>query len=393
MSRTGSLICVAQGVAVALLSLVEMTAHAQTAQRVDGVDLIAAQKTGGAAAAGYNGKQLEVFNLRVNGFFAVNDSLGRKNPAIDLRSPKYFDYIACESALSDSPELAKLAVGQTLVVTGVAAIGTYSLRLQNCKIIKLLDPVLPATVNLPLSGDSVTAKDMLTDYLKNSVAATLKYKGKALTISGRIASVSGDKLKIRGNEFNSVSCRLSGPVVSFVQNLPSTTEAVVSATVEEMDTVDLNVKNCALISPVMPAATPTPTPTPAPTPAPTATPTPTPTPAPTPASPAAVAKFKAADLKTYYPTAVHGNGSWTLTGTAGALMVVVRQDEKDGSPTRGKFFIAVGGGKERPMNKTELRAFYDGMLARAKAPGAAPFEKEATRALGAALGLKPVALP
>ena len=379
MSRTGSLICVAQGVAVALLSVVGMTAHAQTAQRVDGVDLIAAQKTGGAAAAGYNGKQLEVFNLRVNGFFAVNESLGRKNPAIDLRSPKYFDYIACESALSDSPELAKLAVGQTLVVTGVAAIGTYSLRLQNCKIIKLLDPVLPATVNLPLSGDSVSAKDMLTDYLKNSVAATLKYKGKALTISGRIASVSGDKLKLRGNEFNSVSCRLAGPVVSFVQNLPSTTEAVVSATVEEMDTVDLNVKNCTLISPVMPAPTPAATP---------AT-----TPAPTPATPAAVAKFKAADLKTYYPTAVHGNGSWTLTGTAGALMVVVRQDEKDGSPTRGKFFIAVGGGKERPMNKTELRAFYDGMLARAKAPGAAPFEKEATRALGAALGLKPVALP
>ncbi|HNK44606.1 MAG TPA: hypothetical protein PKL17_07480, partial [Pseudomonadota bacterium] len=107
----------------------------------------------------------------------------------------------------------------------------------------------------------------------------------------------------------------------------------------------------------------------------------------------AAVKFKAADLKSYYPTAVHAGGNWTMTGVAAGIPVQVRMDEKDGSPTRGHFFITIAGGTERPMNKTELRMFYDGMLARAKAPGAAPFEKEAARALAQALGIKPPKLP
>ena len=414
MSGPRSVIRFAKGAAAALLSIVAVDAQAQTAQRVDGVDLIAAQKAGGAAAAAYNGKSIELFNVRVNGFFAMNTSMRRLNPALDLRTPKSFDYVACEMSLQDVPEIAKLAIGQTLVVTGVAAVGTYSLRLNGCKIVKLLDPVLPATVSPALSGDTVSANSILTDYLKNSVAATQKYKGKALKISGRISSATVDKLKLRANEFNSVTCPLPSPVIAFLQNLPSGTEAVVSATVDEMDSVDLNVKNCSLITPTMPAIpTSAPAPTPAPTPAPAAT-TPAATTAPaassptapvtapasptttvpgTPAKPAAAAKFKTADLKTYYPTAVHADGSWTMTGVAGENMVRVRQDEKDGSPTRGKFFIAIAGGTERLMYKTELRAFYDGLLVRAKAPGAAPFEKEAVQALAAALGLKPVKLP
>lgn len=404
MSRTGSLSRLIHGAALVLLSVAPLCAHAQTAQKVDGVDLIAAQKAGGAAAAAYNGKLLEVSNLGINSFFPVNDIAMRKNPGIDLRTSKYPDYVVCEMALSDSQEVAKLAKGQKMLVVGVAAIGTYSIRLNNCKISKLLDPVMAPPVTLPLSGDSVSASDVVMDYGRNAVAATLKYKGRTLTVSGRMTQMSGNNLKIRANDFNAVTCPLSGPVVSYLGNFPSGRDVVVKGTVTEMDSVDLNLKDCSLVDPVMPAApaptpaatpAPAPAPAPAPTPAPAATTASAPSPAPTPApaSPAVIAKFKAADLKTYYPTAVHANGSWTMTGTAGALMVQVRQDEKDGSPTRGKFFIAIGGGAERPMNKTELRAFYDGMLARAKAPGAAPFEKDATRALGAALGLKPVALP
>ena len=82
-----------------------------------------------------------------------------------------------------------------------------------------------------------------------------------------------------------------------------------------------------------------------------------------------------------------------MTGVAAGIPVQVRMDEKDGSPTRGHFFITIASGTERAMNKTELRMFYDGMLARAKAPGAAPFEKEAARALAQALGIKPPKLP
>ena len=51
MSRTGSLSRLIHGAALVLLSVAPLCAHAQTAQKVDGVDLIAAQKAGGAAAA------------------------------------------------------------------------------------------------------------------------------------------------------------------------------------------------------------------------------------------------------------------------------------------------------------------------------------------------------
>ena len=82
-----------------------------------------------------------------------------------------------------------------------------------------------------------------------------------------------------------------------------------------------------------------------------------------------------------------------MTGVAGGVPVQVRMDEKDGSATRGKFFIAIAGGAERPMNKTELRSFYDGMLPRAKSPTGAPFDKEVVLALAPALGIKPPKLP
>lgn len=80
MSRTGSLSRLIHGAALVLLSVAPLCAHAQTAQKVDGVDLIAAQKAGGAAAAAYNGKLLEVSNLGINSFFPVNDIAMRKNP-------------------------------------------------------------------------------------------------------------------------------------------------------------------------------------------------------------------------------------------------------------------------------------------------------------------------
>ena len=353
--------------------LLGATAQAQTAQKVDAADLIAAQKAGGPAAAAYNGKLLEVFNLKINGFFPVNDALMRRNPALDLRTSKYFDYIACESTLANSPELAKLATGQQLVVTGVAQVGTYSLRLSGCTIVKLLDPVLPPSVNMADTGGKVTAADAVTDYLRNSVAATLKYKGKVIAISGKLSDTSGGKLKLRGTEFNSVTCSVPGPVATFAASLPSGSSVVVKGTVSEMDTMDLQVKDCSLVDPVQPP--------------------PAAAPVAAQAAPAAAVKFKAADLKSYYPTAVHAGGNWTMTGVAAGIPVQVRMDEKDGSPTRGHFFITIAGGTERPMNKTELRMFYDGMLARAKAPGAAPFEKEAARALAQALGIKPPKLP
>ncbi|HND12480.1 MAG TPA: hypothetical protein PLY80_18700 [Pseudomonadota bacterium] len=381
--------------------LLGATAQAQTAQKVDAADLIAAQKAGGPAAAAYNGKLLEVFNLKINGFFPVNDALMRRNPALDLRTSKYFDYIACESTLANSPELAKLATGQQLVVTGVAQVGTYSLRLSGCTIVKLLDPVLPPSVSMADTGGKVTAADVVTDYLRNSVAATLKYKGKVIAISGKLSDTSGGKLKLRGTEFNSVTCSVPGPVATFAASLPSGSSVVVKGTVSEMDTMDLQVKDCSLVDPVQPPPAAAPVaaqaaPVAAPT-APVAAPT-APVAAPTApvaaqAAPAAAVKFKAADLKSYYPTAVHAGGNWTMTGVAAGIPVQVRMDEKDGSPTRGHFFITIAGGTERPMNKTELRMFYDGMLARAKAPGAAPFEKEAARALAQALGIKPPKLP
>ena len=381
--------------------LLGATAQAQTAQKVDAADLIAAQKAGGPAAAAYNGKLLEVFNLKINGFFPVNDALMRRNPALDLRTSKYFDYIACESTLANSPELAKLATGQQLVVTGVAQVGTYSLRLSGCTIVKLLDPVLPPSVSMADTGGKVTAADAVTDYLRNSVAATLKYKGKVIAISGKLSDTSGGKLKLRGTEFNSVTCSVPGPVATFAASLPSGSSVVVKGTVSEMDTMDLQVKDCSLVDPVQPPPAAAPVaaqaaPVAAPTApvaaqaAPVAAPT---APVAAQAAPAAAVKFKAADLKSYYPTAVHAGGNWTMTGVAAGIPVQVRMDEKDGSPTRGHFFITIAGGTERPMNKTELRMFYDGMLARAKAPGAAPFEKEAARALAQALGIKPPKLP
>ena len=82
-----------------------------------------------------------------------------------------------------------------------------------------------------------------------------------------------------------------------------------------------------------------------------------------------------------------------MTGVAGGVTVQVRQDEKDGSPTRGTFFIAVAGGPERPMNKAELRALYDGTMVRAKSPTAAPFDKDVVRALAPALGIRVPKLP
>lgn len=396
--------------------LLGATAQAQTAQKVDAADLIAAQKAGGPAAAAYNGKLLEVFNLKINGFFPVNDALMRRNPALDLRTSKYFDYIACESTLANSPELAKLATGQQLVVTGVAQVGTYSLRLSGCTIVKLLDPVLPPSVSMADTGGKVTAADAVTDYLRNSVAATLKYKGKVIAISGKLSDTSGGKLKLRGTEFNSVTCSVPGPVATFAASLPSGSSVVVKGTVSEMDTMDLQVKDCSLVDPVQPPPAAAPVaaqaapvaapaaPVAAPT-APVAAPTapvaaqaapvaaPTAAPVAAQAAPAAAVKFKAADLKSYYPTAVHAGGNWTMTGVAAGIPVQVRMDEKDGSPTRGHFFITIASGTERAMNKTELRMFYDGMLARAKAPGAAPFEKEAARALAQALGIKPPKLP
>lgn len=82
-----------------------------------------------------------------------------------------------------------------------------------------------------------------------------------------------------------------------------------------------------------------------------------------------------------------------MNGIAGGIALQVRQDEKEGSATRGKFFVTVAGSPERAMTKAELRAFYDGMKPRAMSPNAAPFDKELVKALASALGLKPPKLP
>ncbi|MBL9040976.1 MAG: hypothetical protein JNM83_05215 [Myxococcales bacterium] len=383
--RASSLCSWCSVTAIVVTSLVCLSAQAQTALKVDAVDLIAAHKAGGNATAPYQGKLLEVGNLHVNGFFPISETIGRRNPALDLRTSKYFDYISCESSPLSIDEWAKLAVRQSVVVVGTAAIGTYSLRLTDCKIIKLVEPILPPSVNLGDTSGRATASDLMTDYLRNSIAAAKKYKGKQITISGKATDVQPQRLTLRGTEYNSIRCAITAKDASFLQSLPSGQSVVVKGTPVESDGADLQVKDCTLVEPVAPVATPAAAP--AATPAATPATTPTATPAATPP------KLKTTDLKSYYPTAVHSGGSWTMNGIAGGIALQVRQDEKEGSATRGKFFVTVAGSPERAMTKAELRAFYDGMKPRAMSPNAAPFDKELVKALASALGLKPPKLP
>lgn len=390
------------------------SAHAQSGQSVAALDLMKAHRAGGAAIAPYEGKLVEVTGAYIHLFAAVSDGMGRKSPALHLRTQGSNDEILCELPVSASPEIAKLNKEQKLVVTGTPKSGSLMVRLNGCTVTKLIDPVRAPSVVLTEPSGTITAESMLRDYMSNPVAATLKYRGKSLQISGKLLGIVGQRLKMQATTYNLLFCTMNSPVTAFLQSLPPNPTLVLKGTVHELDSTDLLVKDCSLVdpaptavaTPAAPAATPAVTPavpaaTPATSPAaPGATPAaPAATqPAATPAAPAATqpaapVRWKAAELRSYSPTAVHAGGSWTLTGVAAGVAVQVRQDEKDGSPTRGQFFIAIAGGQERPMNKAELRALYDGTMPRAKSATAAPFDKELVRALAPALGIRVPKLP
>ncbi|MBL8632439.1 MAG: hypothetical protein JNM40_04395 [Myxococcales bacterium] len=406
------------------------SAHAQSVQSVAALDLMKAHRAGAAAIAPYEGKLVEVTGAYIHLFAAVSDGMGRKSPALHLRTQGSNDEILCELPVSASPEIAKLNKEQKLVVTGTPKSGSLMVRLNGCTVTKLIDPVRAPSVVLTEPSGTITAESMLRDYMSNPVAATLKYRGKSLQISGKLLGIVGQRLKMQATTYNLLFCTMNSPVTAFLQSLPPNPTLVLKGTVHELDSTDLLVKDCSLVdpaptavaTPAAPAATPAaPAATPAVTPAvPAATPATSPAapaatpaapaatqpaatpaatqPAATPAAPAATkpaapVRWKAAELRSYSPTAVHAGGSWTLTGVAAGVAVQVRQDEKDGSPTRGQFFIAIAGGQERPMNKAELRALYDGTMPRAKSATAAPFDKELVRALAPALGIRVPKLP
>ncbi|MDB5311468.1 MAG: hypothetical protein JWO38_5670 [Gemmataceae bacterium] len=202
-----------------------------------------------AADGKYRGKELQVSGTVKK--ITRDDRPGKITVELDGTPGSTVD---CNFNQSDQGELAPIAVGQGVSVRGKCKgkVRTW-VTMDDCKLVK--DNAPPNNADNEAAGPPVvvTADALDKDYADNVVAADMKYKGKQLELTGKVARVARNKpgkvtLEFKVEEGSTVDCDFVGKdALAQLGAVKVGQEVVVRGTCRGKGDEVVTLDNCALV--------------------------------------------------------------------------------------------------------------------------------------------------